>query len=161
MRLALLIAALAFSATAHAQTAPKGWKVDATAGAWLATSPDQKVRLAFYPAVKNASALVFWFKDEGLRRTYAYGRVITSQDEPETATDPNVVGPLLGQARMLNINGAAVAVHTYGWQTGKGKQIAQVILASASRTDPAYMAAVAEITAAWKAGVVYTPAASP
>jgi hypothetical protein len=157
LRLALLAAVLALSAAAHAQTAPKGWKTDASANAWLATSPDQKVRLAFYPAVKNSSALVFWFQDEGLRRTSAYGRTIINQDEPETTTDPNA-GPLLAQSRMLDISGAAVAVHTYGWQTGKGKQLAQIILAASAKDSPAYKAALDEIAAAWKAGMVYAPA---
>jgi hypothetical protein len=162
MRIASILTALALSGAAYAQaacaqTAPKGWKVDASADAWLATSPDQKVRLAFYPAVKNASAFVFWFQDEGLRRTSAYSRTIINQDEPETATDPKV-GPLLGQARMLNISGAALAVQSYGWQTGKGKQLVQIILPATAKDSPAYKAALEEITAAWKAGVAYTPA---
>ncbi|HEV7693452.1 MAG TPA: hypothetical protein VGO52_21645 [Hyphomonadaceae bacterium] len=157
LRFTLLIAALALSATAHAQTAPKGWKIDASANAWLATSPDQKVRLAFYPVVKNASAFVFWFQDEGLRRTSAYGRTVINQDEPESTTNPEA-GPLLAQSRMLNIGGAPIAVLTYGWQTGKGKQLVQMILPPAAKDSPAYKAAFEEITAAWKAGVVYAPA---
>jgi hypothetical protein len=157
MRLALLAAVLALTSTAHAQTAPKGWKTDASANAWLATSPDQKVRLAFYPAVKNSSALVFWFQDEGLRRTSAYGRTIINQDEPESAADPNA-GPLLAQSRVLDIGGAAVAVLSYGWQTGKGKQLVQIVLPVTAKDSPAYKAALDEITAAWKAGVVYAPA---
>jgi hypothetical protein len=157
MRLALIAAALALSATAHAQTAPKGWKTDASANAWLATSPDQKVRLAFYPAVKNSSALVFWFEDEGLRRTSAYGRTVLNQETTRSTTDPEA-GPLLAQSRMLDIGGAPIAVLTYGWQTGKGKQLVQMILPPAAKDSPAYKAAFEEITAAWKAGVVYTPA---
>jgi hypothetical protein len=157
IRLAFIAAALALSATAHAQTAPKGWKVDASANAWLATSPDQKVRLAFYPAVKNASAFVFWFQDEGLRRTAAYGRNVINQDEPRNTTDPEA-GLLLAQSRILDIGGAPVAVVTYGWQTGKGKQLVQMILPPAAKDSSAYKAAFDEITAAWKAGVVYIPA---
>jgi len=158
MRLAILIAAaLALTVPAHAQTAPKGWKVDASANAWLATSPDQKVRLAFYPAVKNASALVFWFQEEGLRRTSAYGRNVTNQDEPRNTTDPEA-GPLLAQSRMLDIGGAPIAVVTYGWQTGKGKQLVQIILPPTAKDSPAYKAAFDEITAAWKSGVAYAPA---
>lgn len=158
MRFAILLAAaLALVSTAHAQTAPKGWKTDASANAWLATSPDQKVRLAFYPAVKNASTFVYWFEDEGLRRTYAYGRTVLNQDDTKSTTDPEA-GPLLAKSRMLDIGGAPVAVLTYGWQTGKGKQLVQMILPPAAKDSPAYKAAFEEITAAWKAGVVYAPA---
>ena len=157
LRFAFLIAALALSATAHAQTAPKGWKTDASANAWLATSPDQKVRLAFYPAVKNSSTFVYWFEDEGLRRTYAYGRTVTNQDATRGATDPEA-GPLLAKSRMLDIGGAPVAVLSYGWQTGKGKQLVQIILPATAKDSPAYKAAFDEITAAWKAGAAYVPA---
>jgi hypothetical protein len=156
MRLILLIAALTLSTTAEAQTAPKGWKVDASAGAWLATSPDQKVRLAFYPAVKNSSTFVFWFRDESLRRTSAYGRNVINEDPAKTTTDPNA-GPLLAQSRTLDISGAPIGILSYGWETGRGKQLVQIILSASEKDGPAYQAAFSEITAAWKAGTVYTP----
>jgi hypothetical protein len=157
LRFALLAAVLAFSATAHAQTAPKGWKVDASASAWLATSPDQKVRLAYYPAVKNSSTFVYWFEDEGLRRTYAYGRTITNQDASKRTTGPEG-GPLLAQSRMLDVGGAPIAVLSYAWQTSKGKQLVQIILPSTAKDSTSYKAALDEITAAWKSGASYAPA---
>src|SRR3982751_224447 len=85
MRIASILTALALSGAAYAQaacaqTAPKGWKGDASGAAWPAASPDQKGLLAFSAAVKSASAFVFWFQDEGLRRTSAYSRTIINQD---------------------------------------------------------------------------------
>jgi hypothetical protein len=160
MRLSLILAALAFAATAYAQTAPKGWKVETNPAAWIATSPEH-VKLAFYPAVKNAATFVYWFEDEGLRHTYAYGRTIRSQEATKTTTDPDA-GALLAQARVLEEGGARFAVLSYAWQTPKGKQLAQIVMpGSVSRDSPAYKAALDEITAAWKSRFAYQPSAPP
>lgn len=158
LRNVVLAAVLAFSASAYAQTAPKGWKVETSAAGWTASSPDQ-VRVAFYPAVKNAATFVYWFEDEGLRRTYAYGRTIRSQEPTKRTTDADA-GPLLAQSRVLADPGAArLAVYSYAWQTPKGKQLAQIVLPEAvGKESPAFKAALDEITAAWKSGVAYSPA---
>ena len=61
---------------------------------------------------------------------------------------------------MLEEGGVRFAVLSYAWQTPKGKQLAQMVVPhSVNRESPAYKAALDEITAAWKAGFAYQPAA--
>ncbi len=158
-RLTLIAAlALALAGAANAQTAPKGWKVESTPNVWIATSPEA-VRLAYYPAVKSRATFVFWFEDEGLRRTYGFGRKVGNQDTTQRTMDPDA-GPLLAQSRTLvEANGAQTAVMTYAWETKQGRQMAQIVLpVTVGAASPAYKAAFAELTAAWKAGFAYVPA---
>jgi hypothetical protein len=158
-RLSLIAAlALAFSATAQAQTAPKGWKVETTPNVWIATSPEA-VRLAYYPVVKSRATFVFWFEEEGLRRTYGFGRTVGNEDPSRRTMDPDA-GPLLAQSRTLvEANGAQTAVMSYAWETKQGRQMAQIVLpVTVGVASPAYKAAFAELTAAWKADFAWTPA---
>jgi hypothetical protein len=156
LRRALIAAVLLLASAAHAQTAPKGWTVEATPNAWVATSPE-KVTLAFYPPEKNSNPFVFWFEQAGLRRTFHYGSKIVQQDEPRPTTDPDA-GPLIAQGRTIEASGTRTSVLSYGWQTPKGKQLAQIIFPSGVKPDsPAYTAALDEINRAWKAKLAYTP----
>ena len=161
--LRLLAAALVvlLSASAHAQTAPAGWKLDVTPNVWIATSPE-RVRLAFYPAVKSTATFIFWFEDEGLRRTFAFSRNVKGQGATETTLQPPAPR-LLAQGRTItDAAGARTAVYSYGWETPKGKQLVQILLPeSVSQESPAYKAAFDEMTRAWKATLAYAPAEKP
>jgi hypothetical protein len=60
--------------------------------------------------------------------------------------------------------GVRTAVYSYAWQSPKGKQLALIVLPYAvagGQDSPAFKAAFDELTAAWKSGVAYTPAAKP
>ncbi len=152
-----VLAALSIAA-AHAQTAPKGWKVEANATAWIAMSPEQ-VRLAYYPVAKTPSAMAFWFEAEGLRHAYAYGKKVANQASAVATVDPDV-GRLLGQSRtVLDAGNNQIAVMSYAWDTTKGHQLAQIIMPVSEAKSAAYDTAFAELTKAYKAGFAYTPAA--
>ncbi|MDP3739424.1 MAG: hypothetical protein Q8R02_18695 [Hyphomonadaceae bacterium] len=158
LRLALLsLIALSLGAPTYAQTAPKGWKVDAGANSWTATSPEQ-VRLVFYPAVKSRSTFVYWFEDEGLRRTQGFGGTVRAQDPAERSMDPDA-GAFLAQTRTIeSANRVRTAVLSYAWETRQGRQLAQIVMPLALGTEsPAYKAAFEQLTAAWKSGVAYAP----
>ena len=161
MRAFLIAAVLALLPAAHAQTAPAGWKLDVTPNVWIATSPE-RVRLAFYPAAKSTATFIFWFEDEGLRRTYAFSRNVKSQAATETTVQPPAPR-LLAQGRTIaDAAGARTSVYSYGWETPKGKQLVQILLpASVGVESAAYKAAFDEMTRAWKAKLVYTPAEKP
>lgn len=158
-RLALLsfAAALCLIAPVHAQTAPKGWKVEAGANSWIASSPEQ-VRLVFYPAVKSRSTFVYWFEDEGLRRTQGFGGAVRAQEPAVSSMDPDA-GAFLAQTRTIEAaNRAQTAVLSYAWETRQGRQLAQILLPITLGTEsPAYKAAFEQLTAAWKSGVTYAP----
>jgi hypothetical protein len=152
-----LIAALALCAAAQAQTAPKGWKVEASANAWVATSADH-VRLAFYPAAKSKAAFVFWFQDEGLRHAFAYGRTVGNEAQAVSTMDPDA-GRLMAQSRtLLDATGAQVAVLSYAWDAPQGRQLAQIVMPVAAAQGPACNAAFAELTKAYKSGFAYIAA---
>lgn len=160
LRPALLAIALTITSAAHAQTAPKDWKVEADANAWTATSPEQ-VRLVFYPAVKSKATFVYWFEDEGLRRTQGLGGAVRAQEPAERTMTPDA-GAFLAQTRTLEAaNRVHTAVLSYAWETKQGRQLAQIAMPLTSAESPAYKAAFAEVTRAWKAGVAYMPSEKP
>jgi hypothetical protein len=156
-RRAVLASLVALSiAAAHAQSAPKGWKVEVNANAWIAMSPEQ-VRLAYYPVAKTQSAMAFWFEDEGLRHAYAYGKSVANQASAAVSVDPEA-GRLLGQSRTLLDAGAnQIAVMSYAWDTPKGHQLAQIVMPVSQAKSAAYDTAFAELTKAYKAGFAYVP----
>lgn len=156
-RTALLAAVLALSATATAQTAPKGWKVETNATGWYATS-SENVRLAYYPAAQSKASTVFWFEGEGLRHAYAYGRQVMNQAASVSTVDPKA-GQLYAQSRtLIDAAGNQIAVLSYAWETPKGRQLAQIIMPVAASRSASYDAAFAELTRDYKAGFSYTPA---
>jgi len=156
----ILAIVLALASPAHAQTAPKDWKVEAGADVWIASSPEQ-VRLIFYPAVKSKATFVYWFEDEGLRRTQGLGGVVRAQEPAERTMDP-AAGAFLAQTRTIEAaNRARTAVLSYAWETKQGRQLVQIAMPLTSAESPAYKAAFAELTAAWKAGVAYMPPEKP
>jgi hypothetical protein len=160
LRPALLAIALTLTSAAHAQTAPKGWKVDAGANAWIATSPEQ-VRLIYYPVVKSKATFVYWFEDEGLRRTQGLGGAVRAQEAAVRTMTPEA-GAFLAQTRTIeSANRARTAVLSYAWETRQGRQLVQIAMPITGAESPAYKAAFAELTAAWKAGVAYTPPEKP
>jgi hypothetical protein len=157
LRLATLIALLTFAASAHAQTAPKGWKLETTPNLWMATAPEQ-VRLVFYPAVKSRATFVYWFEDEGLRRTYGFGLNVRAQGPALRTMEPDA-GAFMAQTRTISAaDKSETAVQSYAWETPKGRQLVQIVMPVALAESPAYKAAFEEITRAWRAGVAYVPA---
>lgn len=159
--LATALSALALCSAASAQTAPDGWKVEPLPGAWNATSPTSDVRLVYYPAVKSSASLVYWFDEEALRRSYAYGKQVGSQAPARASVDPEA-GRLIAQSRvMLDANRAEIAVLSYAWRTPQGYQLAQIVMPIASQGGPAFDAAFAEIDRAYKSQTAYTPSEKP
>ena len=71
--------------------------------------------------------------------------------------DPDA-GAFLAQTRTLE---SASRVHTavlsYAWETRQGRQLAQIVMPLTGADSPAYNAAFAELTAAWKTGIAYVP----
>ncbi|HVY87809.1 MAG TPA: hypothetical protein VG942_03025 [Hyphomonadaceae bacterium] len=150
------VAALSFCAAAHAQTAPKGWKVETNITGWYATSPES-VRLAYYPVAQSKASVVFWFEAEGLRYSYAYGKSVVNQASSVSTVDPKA-GRLLAQSRtLLDAAGNQVAVLSYAWETPKGRQLAQIIMPVAASRSASYDTAFAQLTKDYKAGFAYTP----
>jgi len=157
-RFALASLALALSGVAHAQTAPKGWKVDAAASAWTAEAPDH-LKLVFYPAEKSSSTFVYWFEDAGERRARLYGAREVGAEKSVMSFNPEA-GQFYAQSRMMEGTAKPFAVLSYGWKAKQGKQLAQIILPPGATTQSAsYKAAFEQLTAAWKTGVAYAPPA--
>ncbi len=159
-------AAMLFAPAAFAQTAPDGWPVSEAGGVWVATSspvPGGRVQLVVWPAESSRSAFDFWFEERGLalaRKLPGFDRhTVKGQDRTQTMLTPPHPR-LLAQTRVLQTaSGEQTGVYTYGWQTPKGRQIAQIVLpAEAGQASPAYKAAFAQLSVFWKSGEVYKPA---
>ena len=154
------------SSAAFAQTAPEGWSVKQDGEVWVATSTavaGGRVQFVAWPAETSRSAFDFWFDERGLalaRKLPGFEQhVVARQDKTQAMLTPPHPR-LLAQTRVLQTaSGEQTGVYTYGWQTPKGRQIAQIVLpAEAGQASPAYKAAFAQLTAFWKSGEVYKPA---
>lgn len=161
--------AMGFSAvlasSAFAQTAPDGWKVFTTSGAWVAQSPGaagEQVELVAWPAEKSRATFDFWFEERGL----ALARALPGHDwtavKTQARTEASLQPPhprILAQARVLvDRSGAEAGVYTYAWQTPKGRQIVQIVMpVKVGKQSPAYRAAFDQMSAFWRSGEVYSP----
>ena len=164
--LAMMLVVQAAVSSALAQTAPAGWEVSATKQAWVATSPAQangdRVRIVFYPVVKARGELDAWFDGQVAQRTKGLGMMIYQDPAIGREVAPPL-SPLLRRVAALSRFGQArsTIAANFGYETGEGRQFVQVIMpAWPGKPRADYLAAVEQVAAGWRAGVVYRQSAA-
>jgi len=145
----------------HSQTAPAGWTLVSNTQGWSATSPDQggglRVRMYFYPVVRNNQSIDAWVVSESLRRVTPMGRVVWTQTG--LTRDTNLVGV---SRTIMDARNVRTGVFSWVWETPRGRQMAIVTLPlSLTTNNSAYAAAQESWGNAWLQRLSYAPGQPP